>query len=151
MKVSPDEDQRTNTVGLYHYARSYRVAAEHLKEAGLATTHAHAPVDFLFFHAIELYLKSYLRLHGFGVRQLKAIGHRACCLSSEARVRGMRLDDEDTEVVFAMSATDVVMQSRYIKTGAFNRPSPEMLSRTALSFHHSVFSALRAAGKLVRY
>ena len=56
-----DDDERTNAIGLFNTARSYWRSAEHLNAAGVKVTHPEAPVTFLFCHAIELYLKSYLR------------------------------------------------------------------------------------------
>jgi hypothetical protein len=48
--------------------------------------------------------------------------------------------DEDKEVIEAMTH-DNVMQSRYIKTGAFRRPAPEALDRTCRSFRESIYAA----------
>lgn len=71
-----DDDERTNAVGLFNTARSYWRSAEHLNVANLKVTHQRAPVTFLFCHAIELYLKAYLRGAGKSVAELKQIGHR---------------------------------------------------------------------------
>ena len=61
MASTIDDDERTNAVGLFNTARSYWRSAEYLNVANLSVTHPQAPVTFLFCHAIELYLKAYLR------------------------------------------------------------------------------------------
>ena len=55
-----DEIERTTPLGLFNYARSYWRSAEYLHAAQLTLTHPTAPVSFLFYHAIELYLKDFL-------------------------------------------------------------------------------------------
>jgi hypothetical protein len=55
-----DEIERTSPLGLFNYARSYWRSAEYLHAAKLKLTHPSAPATFLFYHAIELYLKAFL-------------------------------------------------------------------------------------------
>ena len=55
------EEDRTNALGLFNSAECYRQAADIL-----GTEHARAlrfdqPIRYLFYHAIELYLKAFLR------------------------------------------------------------------------------------------
>lgn len=144
------KEERTTPIGLYHYARSYRVSADHLRTVDLGVTHPRAPIQFLYFHAIELYLKSFLRLHGLRVSKLRDIGHQACCLANEAEARGFRLTEVDRETIYAMASSNVVIRSRYIETGAYPELRIEDLAQTASSFHGVVRDALREAGKPVR-
>jgi len=53
-----DEDERTNSLGLFNTAEAYRLSAR-----ALSIRHGHAdkPPRFLYCHAIELYLKALLR------------------------------------------------------------------------------------------
>ncbi len=60
-------DERTSAFGLFNYANSYRRSAEYLSKAKVRVSHPHAPITYLFYHAIELYLKSFLRSHGYSV------------------------------------------------------------------------------------
>ena len=48
-------------MGLFNVAESYRLAAEHLHSSALLKGMHDLPVSFLFYHAIELYLKAFLR------------------------------------------------------------------------------------------
>jgi hypothetical protein len=65
-----DDEERTNAMGLFNTANSYWKAAVALQKAKLKTRHSDDPVWFLYYHAIELYLKSFLRMHGHTVAAL---------------------------------------------------------------------------------
>jgi HEPN domain-containing protein len=135
-------EERTTALGLFNYARSYRASADHLLSAKLNVSHPHAPLTFLFYHAIELYLKAYLRSKGDTVAQLKSVSHNISKLAAEVQSRGLTLDDEDKEVLSLMAEADNVIRSRYIQTGAFTRPEEEALSRTCAALEESVAKAL---------
>lgn len=124
------DDDRTTALGLFNYARSYKGSADFLLSAELRVTHPHAPLTFLFYHAIELYLKSYLRALDYTVSQLRSLGHNISKLAIAVEAAGLILDDEDKEVLQMMAEADNVIRSRYIQTGAFSRPEEEALSRT---------------------
>ena len=74
------QEQRTTSLGLVNYGESYLCAAEILlpytdqsKEDRLAFDD---PVIFLALHAVELFLKGFLRAHGCTVDRLrKRFGH----------------------------------------------------------------------------
>jgi hypothetical protein len=51
------------------------VAADLVCDHGLRATHPESPAMFLYYHAIELYLKSFLRFHGVSAKRLQCIGH----------------------------------------------------------------------------
>jgi HEPN domain len=121
-------DERTTALGLFNYARSYRASADYLLSAKLQVPHAHAPLTFLYYHAVELYLKAYLRVQGYTVAQLKSVSHNVSKLSTEVQSRGLILDDEDKEVLSSIAEGDNVIRSRYIQIGAFTRPEEEALS-----------------------
>ena len=87
-----DDEERTNAVGLFNTARSYWRSAESLTGAALEITHPRAPITFLFCHALELYLKAYLRGTGHSVADLKQKGHRIakfCKTSDRLGIRGL--------------------------------------------------------------
>jgi HEPN domain-containing protein len=147
-----DEDERTNPIGLFNYADSYWRSARALEKARVNATHRDAPVCFLYYHAIELYLKAHLRSEGFTVKQLrsKKFGHNAVNLRDEAKLKGLHFGDEDDVVLQYMGETEVVIESRYLRTGYFDRPANEALHRTCKSLRQSVGEALKAKGYPVR-
>jgi len=145
-----DEIDRTKPLGLFNYARSYWRSAEYLNTAQLKLTHPTAPVCFLFYHAMELYLKSFLRSQSLSLGSLKAIGHRLDKAGEKAIEHGLVLADEDKEVLNAIGDSDTVINARYIVTGAFSRPAEEALSRTCLSLDNSIGKKLIEQGIPVR-
>lgn len=146
-----DEDDHTTPIGLFNYADSYWRSAIALENAEVRVTHPDAPISFLYYHAIELYLKAYLRAEGFSVKELRRqFGHNAVKLRDEAKSRGLHFDNEDTAVLAYMGETDAVIDSRFLKTGYFQRPANEALDRTCNSLHQSVGEALKKKGFPVR-
>ncbi|MGZ4963585.1 MAG: hypothetical protein ACXWC8_13610 [Limisphaerales bacterium] len=104
----------------------------------MKVTHPAAPVSFLFYHAMELYLKAFLLSQSLSLGSLKAIGHRLDKAGEKAIELGLALMDEDKEVLDIIGDSDTVINARYIVTGAFSRPAEEALSRTCLSLDNSV-------------
>ena len=147
-KLKDDEDERSRPVGFFNVAESYWRAAVALENAKLKSTHPGSPISFLYYHAIELYLKSFLRMHGHSAHELRGrhFGHRTCCLSERAGALGLYFDDEDLEVFSLMSTTDAVIRSRYIQTGYFHWPTTKALDRTCKSLRRSVGQALKKSG-----
>src|SRR5262249_35161441 len=60
-------------LGFFNFARSYWKAASALQKLKLKTTHPESSVAYLYYHAIELYLKAFLRMHGHTVDELQRI------------------------------------------------------------------------------
>jgi hypothetical protein len=142
--------ERTNAVGLFNTARSYWRSAEHLNAAKLKVTHPEAPVAFLFCHAIELYLKAYLRGMGSSVADLKQLGHRVANLAKLAAKAGLELQPEQSEILSHIDDADVAIEARYIVTGFKNLPTNEALSTVAEHVDQAVCAALAKLGFAVR-
>jgi hypothetical protein len=90
-------DRDPTDVGVFHYADTYFKAARALGRAKKGrSTHPDAPVQFLYYHAIELLLKSFLMLHGHSIEELKnRFRHRVGVLASEGVRNGLHLDASD--------------------------------------------------------
>ena len=80
------EVERTNALGLFNVATSYWRAARCLQKEKLKTTHPGSPVSFLYYHAIELFLKAFLRHHGHTPKELRGrkFGHSTAALEKRA-------------------------------------------------------------------
>jgi hypothetical protein len=144
------KNDRTTALGLFNYARSYRGSGDYLLAAKLKVTHPLAPVTFLFYHATELYLKSYLRAVGKSVAQLRSIGHNIRSLAVEAKSNGLLIDEEDDQTIQVISEDNNVIRSRYIETGAFSRPEEQALSRLCAILDQRIAIAFRERGLNVR-
>lgn len=146
-----DEDDRTTAIGLFNYACSYWRSAETLEKAEVRVTHPNAPICFLYYHAIELYLKAYHRAQGHSVAELRRqFGHNVGRMCDEAKRHGLQFDDEEIAVLTYMSDTDAVIRSRFHRTGSSSRPSNETLKGTCKRLHQSVGEALKGKGFPVR-
>ncbi|QQS11498.1 MAG: hypothetical protein IPK81_18255 [Rhodospirillales bacterium] len=146
----PDDDDRTTAVGLFNFAHSYWRSAATLRAHPAKATHPEDPAWFLYCHAIELYLKAFLRSRDVSVMALRRdYGHNVNRLAADARERGLCFDNEDHEVVKLMMEMDV-LTVRYIRRGAFTRPTLDALDRTCASFHGSIATALRCNGHRIR-
>jgi hypothetical protein len=134
--MSKVKDERTNPMGLFNYAHSYWVSAVALQNSPRNCTYHQAPVDYLYFHAIKPYLKSFLRLQGMSLDQLKRIGHSLAKLYAAAVAEGLTDDEKDREVIGHIDAN--YMRARYIETGPFTTASSGALWGLCRVFHDDI-------------
>jgi hypothetical protein len=145
------DDDRTTPLGLFNYARSYWQSGVLLHDAQATVTHPDAPVTLLLAHAIELYLKAFLRLRGVGIEKVKSsFGHDFKKLVDEASSRGLSLGNEEIDIGAILTEQESIRRSRYIETGYYQRPGLAALSRTCQGLDQSVSAALRDAGMSIR-
>ena len=152
--MEADDEDRTNPTGLFNTAVSYWKSAAALERAKVKATHPDHPIRSLYYHAIELYLKAFLRQH-HSVKELasKKFGHNTKKLSVRARELELSFHDEDQTVFAHLQNSDAVMQARYIRTGLYKgQPGPPMeaLDRTCRRLHKGVGQALKTRGLTVR-
>lgn len=108
-------DDATTPVGLFHYAVSYAKSAVKLSELEVDVTHPDAPIRFLFSHAVELYLKSYLLTQGKTVDQLRnEYGHKISKLLDGAVEHGLEMHRLQLDQAALL---DDAIQDRYLVTG----------------------------------
>ena len=62
--MKPNAIDGPTPLGFYNFAVSYHEGADLIADRGLKATHPESVAMFLYYHAIELYLKSFLRLRG---------------------------------------------------------------------------------------
>jgi hypothetical protein len=140
--MTDSNDDRTSARGFYHYAQSFREAADALAGCDFRSTHPDQPRTFLYFHAIELFLKSYLRDAGLSVEDLRDIGHRYGKLAEAFATHGGALLDEDMQLISLIGENGTWQRSRYIETGAFRTPTLDALSGVASRLAHAVCERL---------
>lgn len=144
-------DQDTTPIGLFNFAESYWQSAIALQKAQVRATHTGSVVWYLYYHAIELYLKAYLSGNGITLDELRnKYGHRVNRLVKKSNEFGLQFDDEDTAVFAFMTETDAVIDSRYLRVGYFTRPTHEALDRTCRSIRQLIGTALKENGYSVR-
>jgi hypothetical protein len=84
-KEIEEDESRTTSMGLFNLAEAYRMSGEALMAAKIKTADAESPVRFLYYHAIELFIKAFLRQHGHSVAVLsdpKRFGHMTTKLTA---------------------------------------------------------------------
>jgi hypothetical protein len=124
-------EDRTTAMGLFNFARSYWRSSEQLRASKPDVTHPDAPILFLFYHALELYLKAFLRNAGYDLKQLKDISHRITKAGRAAYDEGLQLTADDFELLRLVDSYDNVVRSRYITTGVHSRPEEDANTSTA--------------------
>jgi HEPN domain-containing protein len=144
-----DDNERTNSMGLFNMAEAYRLSALALEKAKVKIGHADSPIRWLYFHALELYLKALLR-QKYPIATIERFRHKFERLVAEAENLGLDVMDEDRKIFSVMINTDMVIEARYIRTGSKTLPTLEGLRRTSISLRESVGGLLRQAGIAVR-
>ncbi|WP_336096943.1 hypothetical protein [Roseovarius sp. CH_XMU1461] len=133
---------KTTAVALFNYAHSYAQSAVTLEDNQTEATHWNAPVYFLYFlyfHAIELYLKALLVSFGLDLDELrKTYGHRVRPLAELCQKQGLQLSLDAEQAIDLMSDTDNVITSRYIRVGKHKRLPFSVYYELCLSLHEQI-------------
>jgi HEPN domain-containing protein len=146
-----EDNDRTTSMGLFNLAEAYRLSAMQLQASPVKVGHAESPVRFLYYHALELYLKALLRQeHSVRTLSSKKFGHKIQRLVKEAERLGLKVADEDRDVFSLVADTDAVIEARYIRTGFKRAPTLEGLARTSENVRSAVGVRLREMGVSVR-
>jgi hypothetical protein len=149
--LEAEENARTTEVGLFHYAVSYNEAADFLATKNTRSIHPEAPREFLYVHAIELYLKASLRNSGKTVKELRVIGHSLAKLVEEFQRLGNRLTGDEIASISFISDSNANLQARYIRTGAYTKMTNDTLSDLADKLRGAVGTELKTSGHPVRW
>jgi HEPN domain-containing protein len=144
-----DDNERTNAVGLFNYADSYLCCAKHPNASPSLHLRFDAPIDFLLFHAAELYLKSYLRQKGEDLEAVKRLGHFHPQICAKAAAFGMSLPAEIEEIFELADKTDAVIESRYLRTGPKQRIETTALLTAVEEVRAKVKVSHEAAGVIL--
>ena len=141
----------TTAIGLFNYAHSYAQSAATLVKNQTDATHWNAPIYFLYFHAIELYLKASLVACGIDLEELrKKYGHSVRPLAELAKERGVELSDEAETVIDLMDKTDNVISSRYIRTGNHKRLPYDAFFNICHSLHFQIIGKVYESSGVTR-
>lgn len=129
----------TRAMGFFNFAEAYWLSAKALKDAEVkGTPYCAYPVFLLYYQAIELYLKAYLRVHGHTVAQLRSkFGHDAALLSKRAIELGASFKPKERALFVLMAKADAAMSARY-STSGYRLPKFGALERTCKSLREVV-------------
>ncbi|WP_157934107.1 hypothetical protein [Microvirga ossetica] len=149
MSEAPEEAPGETPSAWFYLAHAYLYDAATLSAAPKpAGGHYEAPVRYLYFHAIELFLKAYLRLKGIEEKKLKysPYGHNLNSLANEAEKLGLFIGKRVRLVCDATDDFDDPLDARYIKTGRRRALLTYKLHEAARDLQSRVEQSLNAAG-----
>lgn len=112
------DEQTINAVGFFNFAHSYCASAIALGDTNIDATHPDSVVYYLYYHAIELYLKSYLLAQGVSLEDIeKKYRHHTRKIANKAKTFGLKLTEVDEQVITQMAKSDNVISARYLRIG----------------------------------
>lgn len=118
---------RTNSMGLWTYARYYLLAAEKLSQSNEISI----PAYYLVSHSIELALKAFLMGSGFPLQKLKNMGHdlekALRCCDSLGLSSYCNFSDEQKFAIKLINQHYETKELEYIKTGYKQYPQIKLL------------------------
>ena len=121
-----DDNERTNSMGLFNTAEAYCRAAQDLATQKRKGPHAEKPVEHLFIHSIELYLKAPLG-QLYGVAELeKKFRHNIPKLLTEAEQDSLVVSQEYRGVL-ALLTEKIALRRRYLSTGSLIGRQPNIV------------------------
>lgn len=142
----------TSAQGFFTYAEAYAASARVLVSEGPDIAHREAPARMLPFHAIELYLKSFLRCVGRSTDELavKPLAHDLGALSKAAQGHlGLAADDLLLLADHRLSSS--AMQTRYLAPTARNKllVEPALLCAVASRVRSAVLDHPARKGQII--
>ena len=139
-----------SAIGTFNFAHSFWHAGSALRTGDWAqgVSHARKPVEFLYWHAIELFLKAFLLASGISETDLRksSYGHDLPALARAATNRGLLLKDRDSAVLSLMPTKADMIELRYMTPGLRIVPEHEELETTCDNLYRVVGLALREKG-----
>lgn len=148
--AKPFDEERTTPTGLFHFAESYRTCAEALLRNRPPSLRFEDPAHFLAYHALELYLKAFLRHRGESLRALRYdYGHSLEKLWDRAEGHGLVVGMDPRPLLIILDAGGL-MAHRYIRTGAYRRADETELLDFLDHVRSHVVLKLSAGGLPVR-
>jgi HEPN domain-containing protein len=141
------ESAGATPIGIFYLARSFDVSAS-LVMAAPAMQSTWGPVRLLYYHACELYLKAYLRLHHWDVDRLRALNHDLSRMLDEATSAGLKVAPQTVAQIRKAVAKSDYVRARYIVVeDRKSEISPQRLARLTADIRESVCSALDPDGR----
>ena len=146
---------RTELISQYKPLAYLRLAASYNEAAlvlcrELGSEGFRAPQRFLFEHAVELYLKSYLLVKGFDEGELKNnSGHDIKKLMHECNAKGLDFTDKDIAVIGILRGNSERSICLYPVTGHYQTIELSDILETCKSLLEKIAPLLGPSGQIV--
>ncbi len=139
--------QDATASGLFFFGHAYWASASALELVKVDSGHRESPVNYLYFHALELLLKSYLLHNGATHDQLrKEFSHKLLKTAKKAHSLGLDVLPGDFETLKLCDQNYI--EARYLRTGPFKRPRPENLWGICSVWYEQIGDVLKDAGEV---
>lgn len=136
-------------IGTFNYGHSFWGAARalHSKEWETSETHPASPMEFLYWHAIELFLKAFLQADGLSEDDLRfKFGHKVLDLAQECVRRGLPLSPHALDVISYMPTQADMIELRYLQVGSKTVPDHEEVDTACCTVYCLVADELARRG-----
>lgn len=150
---TPEEAPGETPLAWFHLAHAYLYDAATLSAVRKPVGPPYEiPVRFLYFHAIELFLKAYLRLKGIEEKKLGKYpySHNLNNLANEAESRGLLIEKGVRFVCDAANSYENPLEARYIRSGVRLAVFTHKLHEAARELQSRVEQSLHAEGVKTR-
>ena len=137
---------KTSARSYFDFAESFWLSASALREVQVKNAPNRAyPIFFLYYHAIELYLKAYLRAQGMPADVLQSeFRHDAGKLSKYARKMGASIKPKEAGLFDLAGKANAAILVRY-QSGGYRLPSMSALERACKCLREITGQALSRA------
>jgi hypothetical protein len=137
-------------IGWYLLANAYAKSASKLLDEKLRVPHSESPPRFLYYHAIELFLKSYLVVKGASEKDVKKFNHQIEGLGARCKNLGLPIGLDTMEALRMVDYDGNVFAARYLKIGMRHHLSLKALMDVVTAIKVTVRRELKSAGIPVR-
>ena len=120
---------KTLAAELFDQAEAYRRSATALREAGVQSHFSALPIFNLYAHAIELFLKAFLHVHGHPLEELEGkYRHDFRRIKKRAEGYGLRFLGSDKAAMEYFIRTPLAVRLKYSATPYYSVPTADQLS-----------------------
>lgn len=145
------DEQTASGIGYYNFAESYRIAFESLASNQPTGMLFDAPIRFLGFHAIEIYLKAILKIVPLPDNDLKSLGHNLSRLTAETVRHGARFSDVFTNSIDVLADYTHLIDTRYLTTGFKTEAAIDGLARLVKEARSEAAQSFKSKNIFVRH
>jgi hypothetical protein len=128
---------------LFDQAEAYWLSAVALESAKVKSDLSSQPVRALYYRAVELYLKAYLRIHGHSLDELEGKFQRDFRrIRKRCESLGLEFADRDAATIEYFVQTPLSIRAKYSTTSYYSAPVPEALNGLCRTLRERVAAKL---------
>ncbi|MEI9403150.1 hypothetical protein [Mesorhizobium argentiipisi] len=137
--------------GMYLMAQNYRATADALENVFVIPPGSGQPRRFLYYQALEHFLRIFLHLNGHGLASIQQLGHKWGDMLD--RCHGLELSPKVEKYIRASAENNALVSVRYAydfhNIGKEERRSTLLLEKAVFALERAVGEAIEATGREV--